>query len=174
MANEAPRPAVKKLTNWKNEPSVMDLKDDFDSAKPAQQTHITRVKKWNDLRNSVATPVSKINALAPTGRSKVQPKLIRRQAEWRYSALSEPFLSGQKLFNAEPATFEDEAAARQNELVLNHQFRNKLNKVKFVDEYVRTAVDEGTVVVRLGWQRETKMIDCSATNWMRTARQSGW
>jgi len=48
------------------------------------------------------------------------------------------------------------APATQNELVINWQFRTKLNKVHFIDEYVRTAVDEGTVVVRVGWKRQTK------------------
>ena len=59
----------------------------------------------------------------------MQPKLVRRQAEWRYSALAEPFLNSEKLFNVSPVTFEDEAAAKQNELVLNWQFRTKIRRI---------------------------------------------
>ena len=49
-------------------------------------------------------------------------------------------------------------AAAQNELVLNWQFRTKLNRVKFIDDYVRSVVDEGTCIVRLGWKRATAKV----------------
>jgi len=90
------------------------------------------------------------------GNSSIAPKLIRKQAEWRYAALSEPFLSTDDVFNVRPVTWEDRDAARQNELLLNHQINNKIDKVKFIDEYVRTAVDEGTVIVQVGWAFEEK------------------
>jgi hypothetical protein len=143
---------VIKLTDWAQEPSVADLKSDLDAAKPAHDAQVVNLRRWRDLRNITGSAAPK----KVRNRSQVQPKLIRRQNEWRYSALSEPFLSSSKLFDVEPATFEDETAARQNELVLNWQFRTKLNKVRFIDEYVRTAVDEGTVIVRLGWERHSE------------------
>ncbi len=144
--------AVEKLTDWSNEPDLQTLKGDFDAAKPYQQTQVTKIKKWQDLMNIEG----KAKPAKIKGRSSVQPKLIRRQAEWRYSALSEPFLSSDKLFNVYPVTFEDQDAAKQNELLLNWQFRTKLNRIKFIDDYVRTVVDEGTAVVRVGWRRETE------------------
>jgi len=146
---------AEKLTKWKKEPSVMDLKADLDAAKPAHDAQILKIKRWNDLREIKGAARPK----TVRGRSAVQPKLIRRQAEWRYSALSEPFLGSEKLFQVSPRTFEDDAGAKQNELVMNWQFNTKLNKVRFIDEYVRTNVDEGTVIVRLGWERETEMVD---------------
>lgn len=151
LAKMAP---IEKLTEWPNEPDIKTLKGDLESAKPAQQQMTKRIKEWQDLMNveGKAKP-EKIK-----GRSSVQPKLIRRQAEWRYSALSEPFLSSDKLFSVEPVTFEDQDAARQNELVLNWQFRTKLNTVKLIDQLVRTVVDEGTAIVRTGWRRETDIV----------------
>lgn len=144
--------AVEKLTDWENEPDLLTLKGDFDASKSYQQTHVAKIKKWQDLMNieGSAKP-QKIK-----GRSSVQPKLIRRQAEWRYSALSEPFLSSDKLFNVYPVTFEDQDAAKQNELLLNWQFRTKLNRTKLIDDFVRTVVDEGTAILRMGWRRETE------------------
>ncbi|AEJ81607.1 portal protein [Erwinia phage vB_EamP-S6] len=144
--------AVEKLTDWANEPDLLTLKGDLDAAKPYQQTQVTKIKKWQDLMNIEG----KAKPQKIKGRSSVQPKLIRRQAEWRYSALSEPFLSSDKLFNVYPVTFEDQDAAKQNELLLNWQFRTKLNRIKFIDDYVRTVVDEGTAVIRVGWRRETE------------------
>lgn len=141
-------------TPWKNPPSLKDLTQDFEQAKPQQQAHMLRVQEWNDLLNIQG------KAKPPTrkGRSSVQPKLVRRQAEWRYSALTEPFTGNDKVFKITPVTFEDADAARQNELVLNWQFRTKLNRIKFVDDFVRSTVDEGTSIVRVGWIRITTML----------------
>lgn len=143
-----------KLTDWVNEPTMQNLKGDLDMAKPAQQSQMVRIAGWNDLtavRGKAKAPKIK-------GRSEVQPKLIRRQAEWRYSALTEPFLGTHKLFEVSPVTYEDELGAKQNELVLNWQFRTKLNKVRFIDNYVRSVVDEGTCIVRVGWKRATAQV----------------
>lgn len=50
------------------------------------------------------------------------------------------------------------AAARQNELLLNWQFRTKLNRVKFIDDYVRAVVDEGTAVLKTGCAQNTTTV----------------
>lgn len=140
-----------KLTNWKNEPSLRELKHDLQAAKPTHDSQISKIQRWNDLlKVSGKAKPPKVK-----GRSSVQPKMIRRQAEWRYSALTEPFLGTNKLFSVKPTTFEDGEAARQNELVLNYQFRTKLNRVKFIDDYVRSTVDEGTSVLKVSWHRRT-------------------
>lgn len=150
-----PDPAqTEKLTDWKKEPSIQLLKGDLESAKPAHDAIMAQIREWNDLmevKGKAKPPKIK-------GRSQVQPRLVRRQAEWRYAPLSEPFLSSSKLFKLTPVTFEDELAARQNELVLNYQFRTQLNKVKLVDDYVHSIVDDGTGIARIGWERKTVKI----------------
>jgi len=150
-----------KLTEWTKEPSLTVLKEDVTSSKQYHDTWVLSVKRWADIRN--ATGASKPPKVK--GRSQVQPKLVRRQAEWRYSALSEPFLGSDDLFNVDAVSFEDEEGAKQNQLVLNYQFRTKINRVKFIDDYVRTATDEGSVIVRTGWQRVTKMVTKSVKVW---------
>jgi hypothetical protein len=134
--------------NWKNPPKVSNLKDDYTAALPTHSSHTTNVNGWLDVL--AGTPKTKF----AKNRSSVQPKLARKQAEWRYASLSEPFLSSDNIFDAQPVTWEDTKAADQNTLVLNHQFNNKINKVRFIDEYVRTGVDEGTIVVKVGWEYE--------------------
>ena len=143
-----------KLTDWANEPDLKTLKGDYVAAKPSHDEQANKIKKWTDLLQVTGT------AKPPTvkGRSAIQPKLVRRQAEWRYSALTEPFLGSSKLYKVSPVTYEDVAAARQNELLLNWQFRTKLNRVKFVDDYVRAVVDEGTAVLKTGWVRNTATV----------------
>jgi hypothetical protein len=136
------------LVDWENPPSIGDLKQDYDSAKIAHDVHTTEVDAW--LR--VLAGDQTINA--KRGRSKLVPRLARKQAEWRYAALSEPFLSTDDLFNTSPQTFEDKESAEQNGMLLNYQLNCRMDKVAFIDEYVRTAVDEGTVIVRVGWEFE--------------------
>ncbi|HEY7823551.1 MAG TPA: chromosome partitioning protein ParB [Acidimicrobiia bacterium] len=147
---------AKKLTNWKREPSLVDLKKDLEESRQSHQTSVSRIDGWLDnlhVRNAAKIKVAK-NASA------VQPKLIRKQAEWRYAALSEPFLSTPSIFKVNPVSWEDVKAAQQNQIVLNNQFNTRINKVAFIDEYVRTAVDEGTVIVKLGWDfREEEFIE---------------
>jgi len=143
-----------KLTDWEKEPNIRQLKEDFEISKQSHDTQVNKIAHWNDLmhvRGKAKPPQA-------AGRSRVQPKLIRRQAEWRYSALTEPFLSTSKLFNVKPVTFEDDQSSKQNALVINWQFQTKLNRVKFIDDYVRSTVDEGTCIVRLGWKRSTQMV----------------
>ncbi len=137
---------VADLVDWKTPPTLADLKKDHESAQSAHNTHTAEVDNWIRVLNGEQTINTK------RGRSKLVPKLARKQAEWRYAALSEPFLSTDDLFNTSPATFEDKQSAIQNGLMLNYQINCKIDKTAFIDEYVRTAVDEGTVIVRVGWE----------------------
>lgn len=135
------------LTKWPKAPSIKDLKQDLTDSKPAHDTQKQKIAEWLDNLNATGKAAVK----TPDGSSKIVPKLIRKQAEWRYAALSEPFLSTDDVFNVKPVSWEDRESAQQNQLVLNNQFNTKINKITFIDEYVRAAVDEGTVIVRVGW-----------------------
>ena len=140
-----------KLTNWKQEPSLSDLKLDVENARVHQKGHVQKVNEWLDnLRLTGAAQFKPAK-----GRSGVQPQLIRKHAEWRYADLTEPFLSSEKLFTITPRTWEDKAAAEQNELLLNYQFETVIDKVSLIDHFVRTAVDEGSVILRTGWERDS-------------------
>ena len=141
------------LTEWTKEPTVMDLRGDLQIAQPSHDAQVQKVRNWLDLRNVDGSHKPK----KVPNRSSVQPKLVRRNAEWRYSALSEPFLSAEHLFGVSPTTWEDTKGAEQNQAILEWQMRTKLRRVKFIDEYVRTTVDEGTCYVKPGWIRETKV-----------------
>ena len=145
----------KGLTKWKNEPKITDLKADFQAVMTSHSAQMSKVDHWLGVYNVTGkSAIPKVK-----GRSSVQPQLVRKQAEWRYAPLSEPFLSTADLFRIKPVTFEDIEAAKQNELVLNNQFQTEINKVAFIDKYVRSAVDTGTVIIRTGWEVETKMVE---------------
>ena len=145
----------KPLTSWKKEPTIRELKQDYEDARSYHDSQVSKIDTWLDNLN--CTGSAKIKPVA--GHSSVQPMLIRKQAEWRYAALSEPFLSTEDVFNVTPVTFEDKEAAAQNQLVLNHQFNNVINKVSLFDEYVRAVVDEGTVIAKVGWEFEEEEVE---------------
>jgi len=148
-------------TDWAKPPKVSDLKKDYTEAKNSHDTHVTKVRVWLDNLNITG----KAKRPKKEGRSSLTPKVIRKQAEWRYAALSEPFLSTDDIFNTAPETAEDKKAAIQNGLVLNNQFNTKINKVNFIDEYIRTIVDEGTVIVRVGWEFEEEIFNTEVPIW---------
>ena len=143
-----------KETGWANPPTVGNLAGDLDAARPSQQEYVTQLKLWMDYLEAKgvgAAPVRK-------GRSQVQPKLIKKHAEWRHPSMSEPFLSSSKLFNVSPRTWEDKQSAIQSELLLNHQFSAYVDKVAFIDEMVRVGDNQGTAVAEVGWKRITEMV----------------
>lgn len=148
IENLTPMEAPKPLVDWKNAPKLQNLKQDYLDAKSTHDAQVSKIEGWLDNLNVTGKALVK----TPDGNSKIVPKLIRKQAEWRYSALTEPFLSTMDLFNVAPVTWEDKDAAKQNELMLNYQFNVHIDKTHFIDEFVRAAVDEGTVIVRTGWE----------------------
>ena len=137
---------------WKNPPTVSKLKQDVKEAQPDFDLHVANVNNWLDIRNA------KLKVKIPEGQSKMALKLARKQNEWRYSALSEPFLSSEDMYDVEPQTHEDVEGARDNAIIINKQFDKDIDRVGFIDEYVRTAVDEGTVFVRVGWEFEEEVV----------------
>ena len=144
-----------RLTDWPNEPAVDNLKQDLFNCKSLHDTQVGLIDNYMFMLKAEPFKLGKKDK----NRSTVQPKLIRKQAEWRYASLSEPFLSESNIFRINPITYEDNYAAKQNELVLNYQFNTQINKIKFIDEYVRAAVDCGTAIIRVSWEELQDTVD---------------
>lgn len=160
---------VDKFTDWENEPEIKDLKQNLTDAQSDHDSHITDVTRWLDNMHVTGSAV----VTAATGNSSVAPKLIRKQAEWRYSSLAEPFLSTPDIFNVRPITAGDRKRAKQNELVLNHQFNTRVNKIKFIDDYVREATDTGTVITKVGWETLEEEITETVPTYTFTVEPTG-
>lgn len=135
------------LVDWKKPPTILELKQDLQDARTVHNTQELLIQGYLDNLNVRG----KAKVVVPKGNSSIVPKLIRKQAEWRYAALSEPYLSTDDVFKVKPVSWEDRKAAQQNQLLLNNQFNTKINKVTFIDTLIRTAVDEGTAIVKVGW-----------------------
>ena len=144
-SNEKP-----KLTDWEKEPSLEQLKEDFTSSKHYHEEHMAKVVEWVNCFNAEGD----YKAPEISGRSKIAPKLVRKQVEWRCPSLTEPFLSNPQFLKLTARTYEDTRAATQNELILNYQFQNKINMVKLMDEIVRSMATEGTAILKPSWVYE--------------------
>ena len=143
-----------KETGWANPPTVSNLSGDIEAARPSQTEYVTQLKLWMEYLEAKGTGA----APKRKGRSQVQPKLIKKHAEWRHPSMSEPFLSSAKLFDVAPRSWEDKQGAIQSELLLNHQFERYVDKVAFIDEMVRVGDNQGTAVIEVGWKRITEMV----------------
>ena len=138
---------------WKNAPTVSDFKKDIKDAEPDFDIHVGKVKGWLRARDGI------LKVKPQKGRSKFQPRLIRKQNEWRYSSLSESLLASEDQFDVKPQTHADIESARDNAIILNKQFNKDIDRVEFIDKYVRTGVDEGTIIVRVGWEFEEEIVE---------------
>lgn len=141
-----------KLTDWKNEPKASDLMEDYNKASSYHSGQMTRISNWlKQLHPEVDKKRLK------NGRSGAAPKVIRRFVEWRYASLASSILNERNLFNVLAQQPQYLNASIQNSMVLNFQFNHLINKVKFVNDLVRTLVNEGTAIARIGWETEIQI-----------------
>ena len=143
-----------KLTTWVSEPTIQDMDMALMAASPEYIEHTSKVNGW--LSNLNVTTKQGTNAPKNSQRSTIIPKVIRKHAEWRYASLSEPFHTSKTLFDLTPVSFEDTAIVEQDAAVLAHQFNNYVDRIKLIDDSVRTAVDEGTILYQVGWDFKVK------------------
>ena len=141
----------KKFNNdWENEPTFDQLNNDVIGMSGIQETIRANILTYKELKEGG----KKISVQA--GKSDMRPLLVRKQQEWKYPALEEPFLNTPRMFQITPRTAEDEASAKQNGILINYQYGTLMDKTKLVGDIVRTFVDEGTVIVKSGWEAEYK------------------
>ncbi len=140
--------------DWKNAPTVKKLEEDIENSEGDFNTHIGQVKKWLNLRDG------KLKIKIGKGKSTVSPKLVRKQAEWRYSSIEEPLLASDEMYDVDPATYNDKMESVDHAKILNKQFNIDIDRINFINSYVRTVVDEGLVFVRTGWEfrEEPRMV----------------
>lgn len=137
--------------NWENPPTQRDLHNNLSMSRSTHAEVERRIRDWKALLKPKP-------AKGKANQSKVQPKLVRRNNEWRYTSLSEPFLNTPDMFKVEPVTAEDVKAAEMNQILINNQFNTKIRKQKLIDRMVRKVVDEGSVTLRVGWETSAELL----------------
>lgn len=85
------------------------------------------------------------------GKSAIVSQDIRKQNEWQFPSLIEPFVSAPTIVTCTPVTFDDKEGAIQAEHLLNYQFCRGFNRYLFMSQLIKVFQREGTAVVRTGW-----------------------
>jgi hypothetical protein len=93
------------------------------------------------------------------GKSAIVSKDIKKQSEWQHASIIDPFVSTASIVKCSPITYEDVAASKQNELLLNSQFCRKFDRYNFMTKAAKVLDREGTVVIQTGWEYEDYEVD---------------
>lgn len=132
------------------------LKADLKAAEILKREQDTAIFKWRAEYNG--DPYGN----EQKGKSAIVSRDIKKQSEWQHATIVDPFVSTADVIKCTPITFEDEQAARQNELLLNTQFCRKFDRYNFMSKAVKVLDQEGTVVVQTGWDYEDKEVTTTA------------
>jgi hypothetical protein len=130
-----------------------DLKEDFRAAEIVKKMWDTQRIEWVNAYNG--EPYGN----EVEGRSKIVSKDIKKQMEWLLPSISDPFLNTSEIVKCKPVTFEDEASARQSELLLNTQLKRQFPWYNFINKGLRVLATEGTVVIQVGWDYEEEVVE---------------
>lgn len=132
------------------------LKADLKAAEILKREQDTAIYKWRAEYNG--EPYGN----EQKGKSAIVSRDIKKQSEWQHATIVDPFVSTSDVIKCTPITFEDELAARQNELLLNTQFCRKFDRYNFMSKAVKVLDQEGTLVVQTGWDYEDKEVTTMA------------
>ena len=138
--------------SWKNAPTYADLSKDVDASSSVQEEIREDLLKYKEIKDG-----GKRIKVKP-GKSDLRPKLVRKYQEWKYPAMEEPLLNTPNMFQVKPRGPKDADSAIQNSQLLNYQYDVQIDKLKLVNDSVRTYVDEGTVIVKTGWEAKYETI----------------
>lgn len=146
------------LQNWLYSPTLEELKKETQSYEQHTFQQMQKVSKWQTYID--AKPLT---GLKPH-KSNIVHKLIKKTNEWRYPSLEEPFLSNNNLFELDGTTIYEDDVEEMNQII-NHQFTKEMDRVDFINKYIRNVGDQGTAILKVGWDvrfmTETKKIHVS-------------
>lgn len=142
--------------NPKKKPSkdkiLKDFKADMKAADTLRLEMVAKVETWRDAYNG------ELYGNEQSGKSCIVSRDIKRQDEWQHASIKDPFVADPNIVKCEPVTWEDRAAAEQNELVLNQQFTRHFNRYRFMTDVVKLFYQEGTVIVKTSWDYEDEIV----------------
>lgn len=124
------------------------FKADISSADSLRLEVVASIEKWRKEYNG--EPYGN----EQKGKSSLVSRDIKRQDEWQHASVKDPFVSTADIVKCNPVTFEDRAAAEQNQIILNNQFARQFPRYQFITDVIKLHYSEGTVVVKTGWNYE--------------------
>jgi len=138
---------------------LKDLKQDISSADSLRLEMVAKVETWRDEYEG--QPYGN----EQNGKSEIVSRDIKRQDEWQHASVKDPFVSDPDIVKCKPVTFEDRAAAEQNELILNQQFCRQFPRYKFMTDVIKLNYKEGTVIVKTSWKYSDELVEEEVPVW---------
>ena len=93
------------------------------------------------------------------GKSQVVSRDIKKASSHQHASIIDPFVSSPNMVRCIPIGPEDEASAKQAELLLNYQFCRDFDRYNFVSEGFKVLQREGTVIAKVSWESEEREVD---------------
>ncbi len=90
------------------------------------------------------------------GRSAIVWKLIKKQGEALISNIVKPFLGNYDIVQIDPVTEADVYKSKIDEKLINHYWNKEFKATRFLKSLGKVLVPEGTVFIRVGWEREIR------------------
>lgn len=128
------------------------FKADLSSAKNLRNKLQEKIEKWKKEYNG------ELYGNESKDRSQIISRDIKKHEEWQHASLVEPFISTPDIIKATPVTYEDSLVSPKIEVMLNTFFCRTFNRYSFINKAVRMMSEEGTCIVRLGWEYEEKEV----------------
>lgn len=138
----------------KKHENLLDIfKKDLEAARSARAEVDYKIANWKKWYNG--EPYG--NEIK--GKSSIVDRTVKKQSEWQHASLIEPFISTPDIIKCNPVTFEDSESARKMEILLNTQFCRQFSRYNFLTKAIRVLDQEGTCIVRVGWEMVEKEIE---------------
>jgi len=91
------------------------------------------------------------------GRSKMVWKLVKKQSKTLKANLTKPLITGSDIVSFLPVNKNDTIKAKIDEKLINHYWDKEFDKVRFLKTLTDVVVNEGTVFVRIGWEKDKRV-----------------
>lgn len=153
QTNKSPLNSQEKVKVKINKNEILkNLKADFEASKRLKSRNDSKINTWRREYNGELYGNEKKN------RSKFVYRLIKKQSEWQHAGLVDPFVSTPDIIRAKPVTWEDKEVSPKIEILLNTQFCRQFDRFNFMNKAIKVLDQEGTVVIRTGWEYKEKVI----------------
>lgn len=143
------------------------FKADLKAADPLRLEILQDVERWRKEYNG--EPYGN----EEKGKSSFVSRDIKRQDEWQHASVKDPFVGQSNIVTCNPVTFEDRAAATQNELILNYQFTRQFNRYAFMTDVIKLSYSEGTVIVKVSWEYSDEEVEVPVPKYIRDPMTGG-
>jgi len=140
--------ATRLQPEWNNEPTFKDLDTDYQQALVSHNMFLARLDEYRETL--AGGPVINVRR----GKSNVRPLLVRKNNEWKYSQLEEPFLTSDNIIQLKPKSPNDRATQQQTSTMINYHWTVNIDKIVLIGNISRSLTDDGTVIVKNGWKTE--------------------